>query len=325
LLAARTALANIVEASKNDSKEDLISFIRNEASDYQVMHLLLQGTLPKEKYNPVAEATLFSYFKESMLMNKDFVTEMVGEDIFDNVLNEVDSLYMTTSTAKPVLEFAAQTDFDSALSLMITENPAQDAAVIKNLKAKIMNWANDLRDASGPAKQKIAAKIASAKKALAAKAAAVKGAVSPPMSTAPQAKLHSMKGANTAIAKHKAKTLLGKGQAAAGKAGAAISKFATSKAGMATGGAAAAALAIYAGYKIYKRFFSQAAKSCAGQSGAAKTACMNKFKKQAIMKQASAIQAASGTCAKSKDPAKCKAAVGKKVASLKAKAAAISA
>jgi len=39
------------------------------------------------------------------------------------------------------------------------------------------------------------------------------------------------------------------------------------------------------------------------------------------MKQAAAIQSASNTCAKSKDPAKCKAAVGKKVSALKAKAA----
>jgi hypothetical protein len=70
---------------------------------------------------------------------------------------------------------------------------------------------------------------------------------------------------------------------------------------------------------------SQAAKACAGQSGAAKTACMAKYKKQAIMKQAAAIQSASSTCAKSKDPAKCKAAVAKKVASLRAKAAKISA
>ena len=94
---------------------------------------------------------------------------------------------------------------------------------------------------------------------------------------------------------------------------------------MATGGAAAAALAIYAGAKIYKRFFSQAAKACAGQSGSAKSMCMNKYKKQAIMKQASAIQSASGTCAKSKNPGKCKAGVAAKVQALKAKAAKIAA
>ena len=84
------------------------------------------------------------------------------------------------------------------------------------------------------------------------------------------------------------------------------------------------ALAIYAGAKVYKRFFSQAAKACGGMKGAAKTQCMGKYKKQAIMKQAAAIQSASGSCAKSKSPEKCKAGIAKKVQSLKAKAASIS-
>jgi len=148
----------------------------------------------------------------------------------------------------------------------------------------LLNLKTNLKDAVGPAKERIMDQI----KTL-------------------QSKLAGLK--NTAAGK------------AAGKAGTAVSKFAVSGPGMATGGAAAAALAFYAGAKIYKRFFSQAAKACAGQSGAAKTACMNKYKKQAIMKQAAAIQSASNTCAKSKDPAKCKAAVGKKVSALKAKAA----
>jgi hypothetical protein len=358
LMAARTSLSNIIDEHNTENAPELISFIQNEASDYQVMNLLLCGKLPEEKYNLVEEAMLFSHLKESMLMNKDFVTEMVGEEIFDNVLNEVDSLYMATSTTRPVLEFAAQTDPTIAIACMITENPAGDALMAKNLKAKIMNLASDARDAAGPAKEKIMQQIAAAKSKLAAvgQAAKSKGAamagkmtgntaaqkaglqkaaaaspaqhaklVAKQKAHAAQAKLGSMKGANTAIAKHKAGVAAGKVKGAASAAGKAVGTFAKTKAGMATGGAAAAALAIYAGYKIYKRFFSQAAKACAGQSGAAKSACMAKYKKQAIMKQASAIQSASSTCAKAKDPAKCKAAVGKKVAQLKAKAAKISA
>ena len=281
-------------------------------------------------------------------MNKDFVTEMVGEDIFDNVLNEVDSLYMVTSTAKPVLEFAAQTDFDVALSMMITEAPGDLGPLPgdpSKLAQYIKQYSLQAKNATGPAKAALTQKVAAAKKALAGLKA--KGAASWKAATASAQQQATAGGKLASAAKgtgFKGATPMAGGKAgmaaklksagayyggkaaAAGKAaGSAVGKFATTKAGMATGGAAAAALAIYAGYKIYKRFFSQAAKSCAGQSGAAKTACMNKFKKQAIMKQASAIQAASGTCAKSKDPAKCKAAVGKKVASLKAKAAAISA
>jgi len=112
LLAARETLSSIIEGEESVNKNDLIKFIQVEASDYQVMNLLLKGTLPEDKYNAVDEALLFSEFKESMLINKNFVTEIIGDDIFDNVLNEVDSLYMVTSTQKPVLELAAQTNLD---------------------------------------------------------------------------------------------------------------------------------------------------------------------------------------------------------------------
>jgi len=332
LLAARTALSNIVESSKNKNSNSLISFIQNEASDYQVMHLLLHGTLPKEKYNPVAETILFSDFKESMMMNKDFVTEMVGEYVFNNVLHEVDSLYMVTSTVRPVLEFAAQTEFDVALSCMISEavGASKMAGDPSYLLQKIASYKQQLANAVGPAKAAIMKQIG----ALQAKYAALKSGIGASLkaATAGAGKgSFTGKGAYTAAPTLKAKVASagkyygGKVAAGAKGAGAAVGKFAATPAGLATGGAAAGALAIYAGYKVYKRFFSQAAKSCGGQSGAAKTACMNKFKKAAIMKQASAIQAASGTCAKSKNPAQCKAAVGKKVAQLKAKAAGIAA
>jgi len=299
LMAARTSLSNIIEAKKEDNSKELISFIQNEASDYQIMNLLLHGTLPEEKYNVTAEAILFSDLKESMLINKDFVTEMVGEDIFDNVLNEVDSLYMTTSTQRPVLEFTAQTNMDVALACMIQEvsMPDPTGSQFKHpMLAKLNLLKTQAGKLSGDAKTAIMNKISALKASPAYQAALKKGAAA-------------------------AKSV----QGAATKAGTAITKFSGTKAGLATGGAAAAALAIYAGYKIYKRFFSQAAKACAGKSGKEKTACMNKYKKTALMKQASAIQSGVSKCAKSKDPAKCKAALSKKVASIKAKAAKIAA
>lgn len=340
LLAARTALSNIVAESKNKSKKELISFIRNEASDYEVMHLLLKGTMPEAKYDDVAEMLLFSEFKESMMMNKDFVTEMIGEDIFNNVLNEVDSLYMGTSTAAHILEFESMTDPELAIACMISEQgPAgysQAAWAAAKKKAAAAKAAGMKGGAGAPStlarykgmaakkyaagKAALAPKVAAGKAAAMQKYAAAKGAIGSKVAAGKAAAAPKIAAGKAALAKGAAAA-----KGAATKAGAATAKFAGTKAGMATGGAAAAALAIYAGYKIYKRFFGAAAKACAGQSGAAKTACMNKYKKAAIMKQASAIQSASGTCAKSKDPAKCKAAVASKVTALKAKAAKIAA
>ena len=140
LLSGRAALANIVEVSATENAPELINFIHNEASDYEVMHLLLNGSLPEEKYNDVAEMMLFSDLKESMLMNKDFVEEMVGEEIFHNVLNEVDSLYMTMSTATPILEFEAQSNPEIAIAQMVVEYPtgARVAKKAAETKAQYM-------------------------------------------------------------------------------------------------------------------------------------------------------------------------------------------
>jgi hypothetical protein len=396
LLAARTALSNIVQESSLKNKQDMVSFLNNEASDYQVMNLLLKGSLPEEKYNAFEEMMLYSEFKESMMINKDFVTEITGEDIFDNVLNEVDSLYMVTSTESPILEFEMQTDDEMAKAVTLYSlseaaskpilnkalKTAKDywtkgdggKAVGKTLKTAKDYWTKgdgtkviakgkkSLKTAKDYYEPKVKGKLASMKAARAKLAAdkglrkmatadpaklksaaastsqahAQKAAASAAQQKAAGAKLAQAAKSTTAKASTYKPTLAHKAQLAAGKAGAAIkgaaakagaatSKFAATKAGMATGGAAAAALAIYAGYKIYKRFFSQAAKACGGQSGSAKTACMNKYKKQALMKQVAGIQSAAGACSKSKDPAKCKAAIATKVSALKAKASKIAA
>jgi len=336
LLSSRAALANIIEASGTKNSSDLISFIHNEASDYEIMNLLVNGSLPDEKYNDVAEMLLFSEFKESVMMNKDFVIEMVGEDTFYNVLHEVDSLYMGISTASPIIEFASMQDQEIAIACMINEAgvgakivAGQSAKALAKKKAQHAAQAK-LASMKGAnvaiGKHKVGSAVAAGKKAVMDKVAAAKGSLGKATAGA-KGKIIGKGGraAPTSGAKMKAAgKYYGAKVGAAGKIAAGkTAAFAATPAGMAVGGAAAAALAIYAGAKIYKRFLSQAAKSCGGQSGAAKTACMSKYKKQAIMKQAAAIQSASSTCAKSKDPAKCKAAVAKKVQSLKSKAAAI--
>ena len=347
LLSSREALANIVEHSKTENADSLVKFIYNEASDYEIMHLLLNGSLPEEKYNDVAEMILFSEFKQSMLINKDFVTEIVGEDIFDNILNEVDCLYMAGSTARPVLEFLSQDDMEVTLAMMVSEqggnigNVARAAARQKSKMAaagrypsapmagqtsKITLWKSKLAAAVKAGKADVAAKyksmIASAKAELAKATSGAKGVITgkggraAPTTGAKIKAAAKHYGGKVAVAAKTPITVGGKAVTVGGK---------TVTAGAAAGGAAGAALAIYAGAKVYKRFFSQAAKACGGQSGAAKTQCMGKYKKQAIMKQASAIQSASGSCAKSGNPEKCKAGIAKKVQSLKAKAARIAA
>jgi hypothetical protein len=88
------------------------------------------------------------------------------------------------------------------------------------------------------------------------------------------------------------------------------------------GAVALASLAIYGGYKTYKKVFGQAAKACRG-TGAEKKKCIADYKRKALMSQAKDTAAAAKFCAQTKNPQKCQAAIQRKVDKLKAKAAKI--
>jgi len=87
----------------------------------------------------------------------------------------------------------------------------------------------------------------------------------------------------------------------------------------AVGGAVAAAAALTAGVMAYRKFFSRAAKACA--SAPDKKACMANYKIKARQAQVQALNSGKAKCAKTKDPAKCKAKIDGKIATLRAKKA----
>jgi len=293
LLSARQTLADIVEASGSDNAAKMVQFLHNEASDYEVMNLLITGKMPDEKYNPAAESQLFSIFKEQMLRDHEKVTEAIGNTVYQNVLHEVDSVYPIMSTATPILEFMAAQDIELALACYVSEVDT-GPIVMPTAKKVSAGWRN-VRNISRPTTfRNVRAAQTPAPTLLQKGVTAVKGA-------AAGAKAIAIKGL------------------------AALKTFALSPAGQVVGGAAMAALIGYAAVKTYKRFFSQAAKACAKLPTAGKTACMAKYKKQAIMKQAADLQKGASICSRVKNPEKCKAGVAKKLASLKAKAGNIAA
>ena len=81
-----------------------------------------------------------------------------------------------------------------------------------------------------------------------------------------------------------------------------------------------AGLAVAANY-IYKRFFSAAAKACAGKSGAEKTLCMKNYQRQAIQKTIQKLQSDMKACSKATNPQKCQASIQKQIMKWKAKLA----
>jgi len=72
------------------------------------------------------------------------------------------------------------------------------------------------------------------------------------------------------------------------------------------GGVALATLAIAASYKIYKNYFSKAAKSCKGRTGSEKEACMTNYKTQAYKMQKMALDKSLSLADKTDSPKKFK-------------------
>ena len=88
-------------------------------------------------------------------------------------------------------------------------------------------------------------------------------------------------------------------------------------AGKKIGAAALIAAAAFASYKIYQNYFSKAAKACAGKTGAAREACMQKAKAQANKIRANSLRKGLALSAKSSNPSKVRAALTAKINKLR--------
>lgn len=373
-----------------EEKYGLADFVMNEASDYQVMSIIVNDDYVEEKYDLVDEMDLFDQYKEMVVENiYDFAGVLESQDL-QSIIYEIGPISQEgLSTCTPILEFLHESgalqekgkvsDAISAMVQKMKDKGASAGEISAAIKAKGARAGR--RAASMPGKGASAV----GKFATGVKQGQKMGAISNKDVSASQ-RMGSKVGAGSAAGMAKAKdvagsagakakdvagrvtqktgadkfaTGVGQGQkmgriknkdiawqqragstvgagvgkvkaggarvgAAAGQAGDAV------KAGLKTKGGKAAALAlaataIYGGVKVYQRFMSQAAKSCAGQSGGAKTACMNKYKSNAIRGQISATQKGMTACNNAKDPQKCRAAIQSRVQKLQSKMARLSA
>ena len=304
LLSARDTLASMVAESDHGNADEMIGFLLDEATDYEIMSLLVDGKLPEERYNEGHEYVLFSKLKEGVLMNASAIAEAMGSATFNDFMTKVDTVYPKLSIQMSMLEFFSSQNVEVALATMLSEinwNPFAKKAVVKGQS-----------DVSGLAKAKADSATAhSGQSDVAGLAKAQQGQPG----VVDQAVAGVKAGAEKGLAWLKAQA--NSAGEVGGKLAAQGSAFAKTGEGMAVGGAALAALLAYASAKTYKRFFSKAAKACAGQSGTAKTQCMSQYKMKAKAAQVADLSRGAGACAKTKNPGACKAAVQRKIASLK--------
>jgi hypothetical protein len=110
LKVARGYVAESIMSSDIEEKTELINYIQNEASDYEVMHLVTVGEMPEAKYDNVSEAVIWSIFKEAVILNAESLQEdILQEDIMTIVYEMGPVADFGYSSAQPILEFARAT------------------------------------------------------------------------------------------------------------------------------------------------------------------------------------------------------------------------
>lgn len=305
ITSVRQALKHSIGVSETADKKyvkNMQNFIMNEATDYQVMSLIVSGSLPKEKRNIKEETKLFNIYKNSIKEDYKSYVKLFGADITKSLVSEIGPVSpLGIDTAAPILTHLYESGALALLSElkpksnkdiykqgteMVKKTKGSPAALDKSVRR--MGRSMQIKGAKGMVKDTAAGAYQQLK-------------------TGAQAMKDVPASAKTLGAKETAK--------AAGQAAGQMVKGG----GKILAPIAAAAGAIYAGAKAYQNFMSKAARACKGSED--KSACMKGFKQKAIKHQISTIQAGYTKCNAAKNPEKCKATIAKKVGKLKGKLA----
>jgi len=146
LKVARGYVSESIMSSDIEEKQELVNYIHNEASDYEVMHLVVLGEMPEEKYDSIAEAGVWQLFKEFVIMNTETLKEnMFEEDIMTIVYEMGPVSDFGYSSSAPILEFAKANgtlDNDYLLELQSRTKPTRSQkkeAGINSLQQKLRN------------------------------------------------------------------------------------------------------------------------------------------------------------------------------------------
>lgn len=388
LAAAREAVAlalNESECCVESEIEKLQEYILKEASDYEIMHLLVKEDVPERKdFDIFDEIVLFEQFKNNIAANKKKLTKVFTEQFINHVVENIEPVtnkgyssafsvlenvkgfpfdehkfweniekkYMVTEqlegTPAPVLRAietgnkgqiaTAMNNFITAAKRklgMISQNSPEAVRLKKELanvtklksdfEAKGEDWINNAMVHAKEALAKLGGKAGELTKKVTEPiekgAEFVKGAAKR-VGSEPSVKGGTEK--VTAAAKgsvEKAQNFLedvGAKAGAKGQAGA-LDDPGIRGARVVLGPLALSSLLIYGSYKTYKRYFSKAAKACAGKSGKERSMCIKTFQVQALKAQISDLSKAKVACNKSKNPEKCANAINNKIAKLQKK------
>lgn len=237
---ARNNICESIKRSDIEEKEELVSYIQNEASDYEVMHVTVLGEMPEEKFDPVLEEEVWDLFRKeivaefnNLVIEEGYDPEDINRMIFE--MGPVSELGL--SSAKPIMEFQRNNGtYDKIVSEGIGDSIGRGFRKMtgrSTMKDKAYYATQDAKKKYAAAKKKFDTYSSDAKKKISDKAAAAKAAASKGVETAKQ------KGADATAAAKQKYASLSPNQQKALKYGAA---------------GAAGAAAAYGAYKLYKKF-----------------------------------------------------------------------
>lgn len=101
----RREICESIDSSSVDHKEKLKSVIMNEASDYEILHLMTIGQFPKERYDPIIENILWDSFKRGIVKSYDKLVEKIEPQYLDELIFEIGPVYQYgMSSSNPLIE-----------------------------------------------------------------------------------------------------------------------------------------------------------------------------------------------------------------------------
>jgi hypothetical protein len=287
LLTSRKTISDFIvsETKLNDVDKVLAkNFIMNEASDYEIMSILMRSQFPDEKYNQLKENNLFDSLRIFISLNEDRLSTSINKNTMESIL-EIDSVSQYGfSTAIPVLEFIME-------QYNMEDDEPRQGHDIGGKALSVGTTALFMRPKGGYKRSFIRYKNRKLPKQIAS------------LKAAPGKMMSSLQ----------------KGRQAAMNGVASVAKFATSPTGKILSVVVIASLVALAATKIYRNKLSQAAKACSQYTGPEKQNCMIKFRRAAFQAQIAQLKSGMVACNGTKNPEKCQAHIAKKITSLQKK------
>ena len=106
LKTARNYVCESINNSDVDNAEELKNYIQNEASDFEIMHLVTLGEMPEEKYYAEAEDIIWDIFKRGVVSEFNNLKEIMNVNDINNIIFEMGPVSgLGYSSAAPILEF----------------------------------------------------------------------------------------------------------------------------------------------------------------------------------------------------------------------------